>query len=175
MALLGPVLKVPQGFTQDVGQGWILIKGSNKKGSTFNLTFKVVGRSCFLETLGIRASISCWLSSGGHPQLLHVAYGIFSMWTFPSMMTCFIIPARKRKSFGKTNIHMIVCVLLPLPCSTRLKAVNQHSRENHSWCEHQILGAILWVLHNNFKFTGKTLIAQSIVGTFPCGTHFLFI
>lgn len=158
MVSLGLLLRVLSGFNQDVGRAWVLIGGSTKEVVHFQT--QVVGRSDFLAALGLRVSISCWLSSGGHPQILPpVGHSLFSMWTSPNIKTCFIHLERRRKSPGKMNVHLIMYIILPLPYSPWLEASIQSvlRGEGHTRCERQSLGPTLRDLHNNLVFTEKIL------------------
>lgn len=72
------VSRVTQGFNQELGQDWVLISGSTKQGSTSRLTQVAGNLQSFPCNSGtVTATISCWLSVRGHPQLLHVSHSCF--------------------------------------------------------------------------------------------------
>lgn len=95
---------------------------------------------------------------------------------FPYHDDLFYRSSKKKVSWQDKYTHNCVC---PITFATfymaKSKQLTLKRRESHRmWTPD--LGATLWVLHNNLEFIGKTLIvARSLVGTFPCGTHFLLI
>lgn len=79
------------------------------------------------------------------------------------MTSLFINLARKRKSPGKINVHIIVYTLLLLQYLHGWKqAPNIQGERITQGCEHQILGTTLRVLHSNLILLEKYLIVLEI-------------
>ena len=64
-----------QGFltdcNQDARQGWVSSQGSAGEGSISKVS-RLLAEFGFLQVIGQRASVSCWLLAGGHFWLLAV-------------------------------------------------------------------------------------------------------
>lgn len=89
VALLSPLLGVPQGQNQGFGRAMFLLGGSGDESSSKLFD---IGWIQFFTVVGLRSSLPCWLLAGGCPPSPHAFHvGFSNGGQVPLMLPIFLL------------------------------------------------------------------------------------